>query len=299
MGARTSSSTPSLTRRGLFAGTAALATTSLLATTTASAATDSKAGCHHAGAGRATGIQLYTVRDSMADDVPATLTALAAIGYRELEFAGYFNQSPVALRTLLDDLGLVAPSTHMDARQLRDAPDALLDTAAAMGHDYVVIAWLHPDDRKTLDQYRAWADVFNRVGEKCQALGMRFAYHNHDFEFAAIDGQVPWDVLLQATEPDLVDFELDMFWTRKAGLDPIEVLTRAPERYTMAHIKDMSPNGDMVDVGTGEIDYGAILTSPEAASLKHLFVEHDNPADPFRTAAVGRLGLTRALLGDG
>jgi len=286
-----------LSRRGLLNRVAALSAAPLALGMTGTALAADPKPC--APAGRATGIQLYTVRDSMAESVDATLAAIAAIGYREVEFAGYFDRSPVQVRTLLDDLGLVAPSGHMDGRSLRDDPSALLDTAAAVGHDYVVIAWLHPEDRDSIDDYKAWAQVFNRVGEQCQALGMRFAYHNHDFEFQAIGGTVPWDVLLAETDPELVDFELDMFWARKAGLDPVEVLSRAPGRYTMAHIKDMSPAGEMVDVGTGEIDYGAILATPEAANLKHLFVEHDNPADPFRTAAVGRLGLSRALAGDG
>jgi hypothetical protein len=145
---------------------------------------------------RIPGIQLYTVRDAMATDVAETLQAIAGIGYGEVEFAGYFEHTPGQIRMMLERFGLAAPSTHMDARALRDNPQPLVDAAAEIGHDYVTVAWLDPEDRNSLDDYRKWAEVFNRVGEICRSNGLRMAYHNHDFEFAPMQGRVPFDILL-------------------------------------------------------------------------------------------------------
>lgn len=244
---------------------------------------------------RVPGIQLYTVRAAMATDVAATLQAIAGIGYREVEFAGYFDHSAGRIRALLDRFGMRAPSTHMDARALRDDPQRLIDTAAEIGHDYVTIAWLNPDDRRASDDYRRWADTFNRVGEKCRASGLRFAYHNHDFEFMGLDGEVPFNLLLDGTEPDLVSFELDFFWARKAGRRIPDVLKQAPARFTMSHIKDMDAAGDMADVGRGTIDFAGILADTSSFGIRHCFVEHDAPPDPFQSAAYSHFALKSIL----
>jgi len=244
---------------------------------------------------RVPGIQLYTVRAAMAKDVPGTLQAIAGIGYQEIEFAGYGNQSAAQIRRLLDDLGLQSPSSHMDALQLREDPAELIASAAEIGHDYVTIAYMQPEDRQSIDDYKGWADTFNRVGEACRKSGLQFAYHNHDFEFQPIDGQLPFDILLDETDPALVDFELDMFWVRKAGKDIVPVLGKAPERFTMAHIKDMDTQGEMADVGAGIIDFADILGNEAASGLRHLFVEHDQPADPFKSVAISRLALSSIL----
>jgi len=220
---------------------------------------------------------------------------VAGIGYQEVEFAGYGDQSVQQIRRLLDDLDLQSPSSHMDARRLRENAAELIELAAAIGHDYVTIAWLNPEDRQTIDDYKGWAETFNRVGEACRDSGMRLAYHNHDFEFEPLDGQLPFDVLLDETDADLVDFELDFFWVRKAGQDIVPVLNKAPERFTMAHIKDMDTEGEMADVGAGVIDFANILGDEAASGLRHLFVEHDQPADPFKSVAISRLALSSIL----
>jgi len=244
---------------------------------------------------RVPGIQLYTVRASMATDVVATLQAIAGIGYREVEFAGYFEHSPVQIRNMLEHFGLVAPAAHMDARALRDDPMPLIDTAAEIGHDYVVLPWLSAEDRQSIDDYRKWAEVLNNVGESCRANGMRVAYHNHDFEFVPLQGHAPFDVLLQETDKGLVDFELDFFWVRKAGRDILDVIAKAAGRVTMAHIKDYDSAGNMAEVGKGTIDFASILGDPAAAAIRQCFVEHDSPADPFQSAAFSHYALKSIL----
>lgn len=244
---------------------------------------------------RVPGVQLYTVRDSMAKGVEKTLQALAGIGYREVEFAGYFTHSAKEIREFLARYGLDAPSTHVSGETVLDDPAPFTDLAAGIGHDYVTIAYAQPENRRTIDDYRRWAGVANRLGEACRRRGMRAAWHNHDFEFQPIGGVTPFEVLLAETDPALVDFELDFFWAREAGRDIGEVLAMAPGRFTMAHIKDRNVAGHMVDVGDGTIDFAGILAGADAASIRHCFVEHDAPDDPFRTVAASYYALKSIL----
>jgi sugar phosphate isomerase/epimerase len=183
----------------------------------------------------------------------------------------------------------------VNAVETREDPLPLIEKATAVGNDYVTVAWLNPEDRQSLDDYRRWADTFNQAGEVCRENGIRLAYHNHDFELLPIDGQLPFDILLSETDPALVDFELDMFWVRKAGQDIINVLNKAPGRFTMAHIKDMDEQGNMVEVGTGVINFESILANEAAMGLRHLFAEHDEPADPFKSVAISHLALASIL----
>jgi len=244
---------------------------------------------------RVAGLQLYTLRASMAEDVASTLRAVAEIGYREVEFAGYFEHSAQEIRLILSRYGLRSPSTHVPGAVLREDAAAFVATAAEIGHDYVTLAWMEESLRQTAADWQGWAADLNRLGELCRQQGMRAAYHNHDFEFVEVDGVVPFELLLAETDPALVDFELDFYWVQKAGRQIRDVLATAGGRVTMAHIKDMDDAGNMVDVGTGNIDFAGILHDPVAASIRHAFVEHDNPADPFLTVAVGYDALKAAL----
>ena len=277
----------SLTRREMLSGVTAvgvLAASGTVSTTVAAANSI-----------RVPGVQLYTVRDAMAKDVAATLQAVAGIGYREVEFAGYFDLQASEIRRLLEQFNLSSPSAHVDARVMRDDPLPTIEAAATVGHDYATVAWLQPEDRQTLDDYRRWADVLNRSGEVCREHGLRIAYHNHDFEFEQLDGGIPFDVLLERTEADLVDFEMDFYWVRKADREILDVLGKAPQRITMAHIKDMGPAGEMVDVGAGTIDFSDILAHADAAGIRHCFVEHDEPEDPFQSVAFSHYALQEIL----
>lgn len=246
-------------------------------------------------AGRVPGIQLYTLRNAMAEDPLATLTAVAAMSYGAVEFAGYHGHAPATIRGWLDDLGLAAPAAHVNPHDLEANAGALIDQAVTVGHRYLVIAWLAEEDRQTLDDYRRWADVLNRAGDKGREAGVRMAYHNHDFEFQPIDDTLPQRLLLERTDPSLVDFELDFYWVRKAGLAVREVLSWAPERFRLAHIKDIDEDGEIVDPGAGTIDFAALLNSEAGAAIDHPFVEHDHSPDPFRTAALGRWHLSQVL----
>ena len=241
------------------------------------------------------GVQLYTVRDQIKADMPGTLAALAGIGYREVEFAGYFDHSPADIRAMLDRLGIGAPSAHVPLETLRGGLPAALDAAATIGHQLVICPYAK---LATLDEWRALADEFNHIGEQVQARGMRFGYHNHDHEFARIDGQLPYEILTTRADPKLVALEMDLFWTVKAGQDPVRWFERFPGRFPAVHVKDMRGiHGaqEMVAVGDGEIDFRRIFESAEVAGLTHYIVEHDNPADALASVRTS-YGHLRDLL---
>ena len=228
------------------------------------------------------GLQLYTVRDKMKDDFEGTLARVAEIGYKEVEFAGYFGHTPTDLKAILDRHGLSAPSTHI-ALAGEDAWQTSLETAKAIGHEYIVVPWIPEERRKTLDDWKSVADVFNRAARQAHDAGLQFAYHNHDFEFPKVDGQVPYDVLLQNTDPKLVQLEIDLYWMTKGGQDPLAYFARWPGRIPLVHVKDSAgaPEHKMVDVGQGTIDWKRIFAKSDQAGIKHYFVEHDQPPQPF------------------
>ena len=229
----------------------------------------------------AIGVQLYTLRSLLAKDFEGTLAALARIGYREVEFAGLYDHAPADIRVILEREGLTAPAGHYPLEALRDDPNGTLDTAAELGHRYVVVAWLAEADRNSADALRRTAETFNRIGGAAAARDLRFAYHNHDFEFRAVGNELPFDVLLAETDPGLVWYEMDLFWITKGGKDPLDYFARYPARFPLVHVKDMAAGGKMVDVGAGAIDWPRIFARREQAGIEHYFVEHDEPGDPI------------------
>lgn len=229
------------------------------------------------------GIQLYTVRGLMQKDVPATLTAISKLGYKEVEFAGYFNHSPQQTKKLLAEVGLTSPSTHVGMAELRSL-EQTMDMAAEIGHDYVVLAYLAPHERTSLDQYKAYVDLFSKAGEAAKSRGMQFGYHNHDFEFAKMDGVMPYDFMLNNIDSDLMKMTMDLYWITKAGQDPLTYFNKHPGRFKQCHVKDMGNNGSMVDVGSGTIDFAKIFAQSEKAGFEHYYVEHDMPKNAMQTA---------------
>jgi sugar phosphate isomerase/epimerase len=228
------------------------------------------------------GIQLYTVRDQMKADFEGTLARIAQIGYKEVEFAGYYDRTPADVRAILARNGLAAPSTHMMSDNL-DGWKKAIDLAKSVGHDYLVAPWIPEEKRKTLDAWKRIAQEFNAVGGLAKDAGIQFAYHNHDFEFPKVEGQVPYDVLLQNTDPKLVQLEIDLYWITKGGQDPLAYFARWPGRVPLVHVKDSmgGPEHKMVDVGQGQIPWSRIFAKREQAGIKHFFVEHDQPPQPF------------------
>ena len=228
------------------------------------------------------GLQLYTVRDQMKADFEGTLARVAQIGYKEVEFAGYFDRSPADVRAILDRNGLSAPATHIMFMDV-DSWKKSLDTAKAVGHEYIVVPWIMEDKRKTLDDWKKMAASFNQAAQMAKDAGLQFAYHNHDFEFQKVENQIPFDTLLQNTDPKLVQLEIDLYWITKGGQDPLSYFSRWPGRVPLVHVKDSAgaPDHKMTDVGQGKIDWKRIFAKKDQAGIKHFFVEHDQPPQPF------------------
>ena len=231
------------------------------------------------------GLQLYTVRDLMKDDMPGTLAKVAAAGYKEGEFAGYFGRTPAQVRALLQQNGLTSPSSHLPLESFEKNAAATLADAKAIGNEWATVPWIPEDRRKTVDDWKKIAGLLNTFGTQAKANGLRLAYHNHNFELANVGGVRPLDLLLTNTDPSLVDFEMDLYWVVFGGGDPLDFFNRYPGRFPMVHVKDSGgpPDNKMVDVGSGKINFPAIFAQSEKAGIKHYFVEHDQPADPIAT----------------
>jgi len=236
------------------------------------------------------GLELYTVRDELARDFEGTLRRVAALGYQEVEFVGYHGRSVSAVRAALAACGLAAPSAQVTSADLRRSWTARIEEARAIGHRYLVCGWVPPGERRSLADWRALATLLGTVGRAAQNAGLQLAYHNHDFELIPLQGQIPYDLLLETTDPSLVQLELDVYWARKAGADPIDYFARWPGRFALLHLKDMAPGltSDFTELGRGVIDFRQILARSKAAGVRHVFVEQDEGrVAPFERARVG------------
>jgi sugar phosphate isomerase/epimerase len=225
------------------------------------------------------GLQLYTIRKDIDQDLEGSLKSVAEIGYKTVELASYdkgkfYGKTPAEFKSLLSDLGLQALSTHNGVSP--ENIQQIAEDAATLGVEYLTLPYLGNNQRKSLDDYKNLCDQFNQYGEVCQQAGLKFAYHNHAFEFETMDDQVPYDILVKNTDPGLVSFELDLYWIKKAGFEPVDYFKKYPGRFSMWHVKDMDPaTGKFTEVGSGNIDFRSIFENRKTSGLKHYFVELD------------------------
>ena len=238
------------------------------------------------------GLQLYTVRTLMQQSVERTLQQVAAVGYREVEIAGYFGRSPAALSATMRQHGLSAPSAHVGIADIRGGEWAkMVEVAVQLGHRWLVCAWIPDSDRKSADAYKAVGDSLVAAAEVATKAGISVGYHNHDFELAPLGTSCGLDVLLEHTKGTRIAFEMDLYWLIKAGGDPLAYFDRWPGRFPLVHVKDSMgpPAHQMVDVGKGRIDFAKIFAKIFAqrtrAGTQHFYVEHDQPADPLQSIA--------------
>lgn len=243
------------------------------------------------------GIQLYTLRDWMNVSVDATLQMVSSVGYKEVEFAGYYGKSTKQITRLLAEHGLRSPSSHIMLKALDNSLNKVIDDALAIGNKYIVMPYLLEEERGThIDDYKALAEKLNAYGEKIRKAGMQLAYHNHEFEFETRQNQIPFDILLDNTTFENMAIELDLYWTAKAGYDPLHYFKRNPGRFKLWHVKDMDDKGQFTDVGTGVIDFKTIFEHAKQAGLEHAFVERDSSDDKMRTIQVGFQNTSKLML---
>jgi len=226
------------------------------------------------------GIQLYTVRKEMLADARGTLEALAKLGYKELESARsakghYYGLTAKEIKQVTKDLGLKLVSGHVHVDQNWQKT---VDEAAESGQQYLICSSM-PTEGQTIDNYKKVADVFNQSAEACKKVNLTFGYHNHEYEFDKVDGQVLYEVLLKETDPKLVQMELDLGWVLATGNNPVTYFEKYPGRFPLWHLKDMK-KGEPVstEFGTGRIDIAQIFKNAGESGMKHFFVEQEEYA---------------------
>ncbi|MBW8332561.1 MAG: sugar phosphate isomerase/epimerase [Prolixibacteraceae bacterium] len=261
------------------------------------------------------GIQLYTLRDAMTADALGSLKKLSDLGYKNLELAGYadgkfYGFGPAEFKKIVNDLGMDVLSSHAAVESTGITPEtakAMADAHAEVGVKYCVQPWVNEPDRN-IETYKKMIADWNEVGRIMKGVGIQFGYHNHNFEFASIDGIVPYyDIFMPEMDADLITMELDLFWAKKAGQDPVEMFNKYPGRFQLLHFKDMKTNeapffdvikDDVCSVGAGVIDFKSILAAKETAGMKYLFVEDDNQGNgnTFEELEISISNLTTKIL---
>jgi sugar phosphate isomerase/epimerase len=269
----------SMTRRSFLSSSSAAA--ALLATGVGRAAS----------LGLPVGLQLYSVRTLLPTDYAGTLKQIAALGYKEVEAAGFFNLPVEQVKAAMQSAGLRCVSAHYPLALLKQHLDEILPFCKSLGVGYVVCSSpMHQQPGVkgplSLDDWRWSADQFNQVASRVEDVGMRFAYHNHYAEFGAIDGILPYDELLKHTDPAKVSFELDCGWVIVGAQDPIHYLKQYPTRIVLLHVKDFKDNKPpSVELGTGSVDYTPVFAAAAAAGhIRHAFVEQEEFQGPIMEA---------------
>lgn len=254
-----------------------------------------KAGAVH----KDVGLQLYTLRDLIAGDLKGTLKKVAAIGYTWIEAAGYadgkfYGLSPSVFRKMVEDYGLQAISSHAGINP--ENRHMVIDAHAELGVPFLVLPWISMPEKPIRDDYSQMAKMLNDLGETCRQAGMKFSYHNHNFEFVRIEDTTGYDILLNETDPDNVCFESDIFWMVYAGADPFAYFAKYPGRFALWHVKDMDNTSDksFAPVGTGVIDYTPVFAEKENAGMSYFFVEQDTcKDDPLKSVKTSYNNLVK------
>ncbi len=244
------------------------------------------------------GLQLYTIREAMAKDVPGSLKKVADAGYKYLELADYVNgkfygYEPAEFLKLVNSLGMKILSSHTQVEgegvTLVNARK-MAEDHAKLGVKYCLQPWIVEGMRTTIASYQKMAANWNQIGLIMKEYGIQFGYHNHNFEFDTVEGKVPFfDVMLADLDKNLVTMELDIFWTTKAGQDPVEIIKKYPGRFQLFHMKDMYTReapffttvgvNDFAPVGAGVIDFKRVLAVKDMAGMKYMVVEQDQSRD--------------------
>ncbi|NND15176.1 MAG: TIM barrel protein [Eudoraea sp.] len=269
------------------------------------------------------GIQLFSLPKLLENDFTAAIQMLAQMGYKEVELygpfpysatsakegwkmitpnlgfsgSGYFGHTPKEVKSILKENGIQATSIHTDLDTLQTRMEQLGEAGDEIGFNYIGLPAIPPEKRKTLDDYKMIAEAFNKIGEQAKEVGLKFAYHNHGYGLHEMDGHVPMNIILDQTDPDLVFFEMDIFWTTAGGADPVSYLEAYPDRYHLMHLKDMKEkvqfSGDggdpgqwiqlfpyMTTAGDGVLDIPSIISAGKKMGVTHFYVEQDMVAQP-------------------
>ena len=243
------------------------------------------------------GLQVYTLRDLLGKDAEGTMKAVAAAGYQQVELYGFPNADPLVAAA--KDAGLAISSSHFDSGCAVDPKDEgfsdfmkIVEKARETGLTHLVVPYLSGELRKTADDWKKTAGNLNKAAEKAKDAGIRLSYHNHNFEFAPIDGGTTgYDIFIKEFSPDMW-FEIDLFWVKVAGLDPVALIKKLNGRISQLHLKDLKdgvktpefggiPGDSFKEVGNGVIDWKSVLAAAKEAGVENCHVEQDQSPDPL------------------
>ncbi|MFC6997187.1 sugar phosphate isomerase/epimerase family protein [Rufibacter roseus] len=245
------------------------------------------------------GLQLYTLRELLPHNIKDVVRKVAEAGYNDVETYGYsvkdgyWGLDPKQFKELLSANNIVSSSGHYDFAQFMtdgnpDIVKRYTEAGKTIGQTYITVPWLAEELRNSLDDYKHIAQRLNNAGQLCQEAGLKLAYHNHDFEFTPYGNTSGFEVLLQETDPALVNFEADLYWIVRAGHQPVDIFQKNQGRFVMWHVKDMDNNSPDLntEIGAGSIDYQSIFDKAEVSGVDRIFVEQENFAanmDPFQS----------------
>jgi sugar phosphate isomerase/epimerase len=234
------------------------------------------------------GLQVYSMRNQLKDDFEGTMEYIAKVGYKHIEgyglgtdgkFLGKISASHY--KKVIADLGMELKATHCSYTSA-DKAGKMVDAAKETGMEYMIVPHTPNNVRKTADGWKEVAENYNKIGELCKEVGIKFGYHNHDFEFEELDGIIPQELLIESTDASLVHFEIDLFWATKGGYDPLKLLKKYPGRIPLFHVKDATPELEGCTIGEGIIDFKALFTAGRADAVEYYFIEDERTDDPHK-----------------
>ena len=234
------------------------------------------------------GLELYSIRKTMAADPDRTLAAVRAIGYTDVELLWSFqnfNRTPQQVRDVLTREGLRAPSAHISPESIFVGWERSLHTAKMLGHEYLIVPSFTASTDKSLDDWREWADHFNHAGAQARRLGIWLAFHNESDHMKPIDSKVPYDVFVARTDPSVVRLQLDVGNMLIGGGDPMQYLARYRDRYHSFHLKDIVANRTSdTELGKGTFDFKRFLAAVPDLAHKPCYVEQEGASDEMASA---------------
>ena len=238
-------------------------------------------------------LQFYTLREPFGKDPMGTLERVAKIGYPGIEIGGYGNNNLDELVAKINELNLTVTGGHVPLEALSSDMPGVIGENRKLDNSFVIVPWVNPERRGSVENWQQIALELNEAGAQLKEAGMQLCYHHHDFEFAEKYGeQTAWDVLMEATDADLVKAEIDVYWVKKGGADPVEVIARYADRLALLHVKDMMPDGSFGEVGEGILDWPAIFEAAAKTDVAHYAVEQDQtPGDPFDSVEISLKNL--------
>lgn len=237
------------------------------------------------------GLQLYTLRRPFGEDPIGTLERIKQVGYDSVEFAAPLDMDFAPLSARMKEIALDCPSVHVGLADINGRPERVLAVAKELGCRFIVLPFVDPKDA----DWHAVVKQIDAFAKVAKDQGFRFAYHHHHFEFDNSRGFRPFDVLVGESDPALLNFELDVYWLKKGGEEPVDMINRLGGRVKLLHLKDMAPDGNMTDVGSGTLDFPAMIAAGRAVGVEHMFVEHDVPPKPYWPSVETSVNYLREL----